>query len=161
MMQKIKYDKHECKKRIWWAQKMKEETVKKRTTKSIQVDFSWQRQNMSMTPLFVTTQSTLQPRYTQSQVAFYLSELQKSFHFTQANLVISRYIERVPIFAKNKANNFGDKSNMVYYENISYFDCTMEKTSEMNQAFKKYQRSRKPTKRIIIMINMSKNQKKY
>lgn len=27
----------------------------------------------------------------------------------------------------NKGKNFRDKSNMTNYENISYFDCTMEK----------------------------------
>ena len=27
----------------------------------------------------------------------------------------------------NKGKKFRDKSNMTYYENISYFDCTMEK----------------------------------
>ena len=45
----------------------------------------------------------------------------------QAILAISNYIDRVTVLTQNinKAKNFRDKSNMAYYENISYFDCTV------------------------------------
>ena len=97
----------------------------KRTTRNVNVDFSWQTKNMSVIPLFVTTQNTMQPRYTQRQVV-YLGVSQKSLDFTKTNVEISCYIERVIIFTQNinKAKKFEDKSNVPYYENISYFHCT-------------------------------------
>ena len=87
---------------------------------------------MLMAPLFVTTQNTMQSRYTQSQVV-YLGKPQKSLDFTKTNLAISCYIERVIILIPNinKAKKFEGQSNMAYYENISYFHCTFSEKKDV------------------------------
>ena len=51
------------------------------------VNFSWQRQNIAMTPLFVATQNTVEPSYSQTQGARYLRATQHIFDFTQTNQV--------------------------------------------------------------------------
>lgn len=53
------------------------------------VNFSWQKQQISMTPLFVATQSTLEPSY--APVARYVRETPKISDFTQTNQASASY----------------------------------------------------------------------
>ena len=70
LTRKIKYDRHgkiNVKQQLGFLQNCKRTQHRREEVNKKYVDFLWQRQNMSIAPLFVTTQNTTEPSYAQSQ----------------------------------------------------------------------------------------------
>ena len=79
MTRKIKYDRHDkinVKQQLGFPQDCKRTKHKRRSQQH--VDFLWQRQIMSIAPLFVATQNTTESSYAQIQDACNFNKLQKS-----------------------------------------------------------------------------------
>ena len=81
LTRKIKYDRHDkinVKQQLGFLQNCKRTQRRREEVNKKHVDFLWQRQNMSIAPLFVATQNTTEPSYAQSTYVCYFSKSQKS-----------------------------------------------------------------------------------